>query len=87
MLRENVWAIGSAMLLCPPQYHTSPYVTWLRLVWLPVVSSVATIVQSPPFAPGTAAFHVWLNTVALTVMLAQPAPLTVTVTDEDDVAP
>jgi hypothetical protein len=74
------------MLLCPPQYHTSPYVTWVRLAEFPL-PSVARIVQLPPLGPGTLALHVLLKITACVVMVGQPAPETFTVTAVDIVWP
>lgn len=52
------------------------------------LSSVATIMQSPPLAPGTFAVQVLLKIVAFTpCSFGQPAPLTDTVTEEAVVGP
>ena len=51
-------------------------------------SSVATIMQSPPLAPGTLAVQLELKIVAFTPLrLGQPEPVTATVTEVPLVEP
>ena len=54
MLRDSVWDSGSAMLLCPPQYQTSPNVTCSSVAVVVLVQPVhgAVTVKSPPAGAG-----------------------------------